>query len=63
MPRHAARTIATPTLNNRARLLSKDDALNTLGLAMILVAAVALSGLTLWFYVQNRRKAAPPKPE
>ena len=41
-------------------LLSKDPALNTVGLAMILVAAAALSGLTLWFYVQNRRGAAPP---
>lgn len=41
-------------------LLSQDTALNTVGLAMILVAAVALSGLTLWFYVQNRRRAAPP---
>jgi uncharacterized membrane protein len=41
-------------------LLSKDGTLNAVGLAMILVAAVALSGLTLWFYVQNRRKAAPP---
>lgn len=41
-------------------LLSKDAALNTVGLAMILVAAVALSGLTLWFYVQNRRGATPP---
>lgn len=41
-------------------LLSKDDALNAAGLAMILVAAAALSALTLWFYVQNRRKAAPP---
>ena len=41
-------------------LLSKDKALNTVGLAMILVAASALAGLTLWFYVQNRRRAAPP---
>lgn len=41
-------------------LLSTDDGLNTVGLAMILVAATALAGLTLWFYVQNRRKAAPP---
>ena len=41
-------------------LMSRDDTLNTVGLAMILVAAVALSGLTLWFYVQNRRGAAPP---
>jgi len=41
-------------------LLSKDGALNAVGLAMILVAAAALSGLTLWFYVQNRRGAAPP---
>lgn len=41
-------------------LLSGDDGLNALGLAMILVAAIALAGLTLWFYVHNRRKAAPP---
>jgi uncharacterized membrane protein len=41
-------------------LLSKDATLNAVGLAMILIAAAALSGLTLWFYVQNRRKAAPP---
>jgi hypothetical protein len=41
-------------------LISEDQALNTAGLAMILVAAAALSGLTLWFYVQNRRGAAPP---
>jgi hypothetical protein len=41
-------------------LLSKDPAVNTAGLAMILVAAVALCGLTLWFYLQNRRGAAPP---
>jgi hypothetical protein len=41
-------------------LLSKDDALQTAGLVMILVAASALAGLTLWFYVQNRRKAVPP---
>jgi hypothetical protein len=41
-------------------LLSKDGTLNAVGLAMILVAAGALAGLTLWFYVQNRRKAAPP---
>lgn len=44
-------------------LLSEDAAMNAAGLAMILVAATALSGLTLWFYVQNRRKASPPKPE
>ncbi|HJQ93525.1 MAG TPA: hypothetical protein VJ874_04485 [Candidatus Thermoplasmatota archaeon] len=41
-------------------LLSRDATLNAAGLAMILVAAVALSALTLWFYVQNRRGAAPP---
>jgi uncharacterized membrane protein len=41
-------------------LLSKDATLNAVGLALILVAAVALSGLTLWFYVQNRRGATPP---
>jgi hypothetical protein len=38
-------------------LLSEDKALNTAGLVMILVAAAALSGLTLWFYVQNRRRS------
>ena len=38
-------------------LLSKDPTLNTAGLAMILVAAGALAGLTLWFYVQNRRRS------
>lgn len=41
-------------------LMSKDATLNTVGLAMILLAAAALSGLTLWFYVQNRRQAARP---
>jgi uncharacterized membrane protein len=41
-------------------LMSRDATLNAVGLAMILAAAVALSALTLWFYVQNRRKAAPP---
>jgi hypothetical protein len=40
-------------------LLSEDAALNTVGLVMILVVAAALSGLTLGFYVQNRRKASP----
>jgi O-antigen/teichoic acid export membrane protein len=43
-------------------LLSKDPALNAVGLAMILVAAGALAALTLWFYVQNRRKAGPDGP-
>jgi hypothetical protein len=41
-------------------LLSRDGTLNAVGLAMILAAAGALAGLTLWFYVQNRRGAAPP---
>jgi hypothetical protein len=40
-------------------LLSRDATLNAVGLAMILVAAAALSALTLWFYVQNRRGVAP----
>ena len=33
---------------------------STVGLLMILVAALTLAGFTLWFYVQNRRGAAPP---
>lgn len=38
-------------------LLSKDPTLNAVGLAMILIAAGALAALTLWFYVQNRRRS------
>ncbi len=40
-------------------LLSKDNTLNAVGLLMIGLAATVLGGLTLWFYVQNRRQASP----
>ena len=38
-------------------LLSARAGLRSLGLAMIGAAALALAGLTLWYYVQNRRRA------
>lgn len=38
-------------------LLSRRDALRTAGLAMIGSAAAVLVGFTLWYYVQNRRRA------
>jgi hypothetical protein len=38
-------------------LLSERAALRTAGLAMIGLAAAVLVGFTLWFYVQNRRRA------
>lgn len=41
-------------------LTSSHEARRTVGLVMLGSAAVALSGLTLWFYVQNRRGASPP---
>ena len=41
-------------------LLSQDAALNTVGLVMIGSAALVLVGFTLWYYLQNRRGAAPP---
>jgi hypothetical protein len=41
-------------------LLSQGAALRTAGLAMIGGAAVTLVAFTLWYYVQNRRGAAPP---
>ena len=39
-------------------LLSSREALRTVGLVMLLVAALAMAALTLWFYVQNRRAKA-----
>lgn len=38
-------------------LLSEEPSLNAAGLVMILAAVAALCALTLWFYVQNRRRA------
>lgn len=40
-------------------LLYGEGAAQTVGLLMILGAAAVLAGFTLWFYVQNRRKASP----
>jgi hypothetical protein len=34
--------------------------MRTAGLAMLGGAVAVLAGLTLWFYVQNRRRASPP---
>jgi drug/metabolite transporter (DMT)-like permease len=36
-------------------LLSKRAALQTAGIAMVLGAALGMAGLTLWYYVQQRR--------
>ena len=41
-------------------LISGDETLRVVGLLMIGGSAFVLGGLTLWFYVQNRRGAAPP---
>lgn len=41
-------------------LLSDRPGRRTLGLALILGAAAILVGLTLWFYIGNRRSAQPP---
>ena len=41
-------------------LLSERATLRAIGLLMIGGAAFVLGALTLWFYVQNRRKAGPP---
>jgi hypothetical protein len=37
-------------------LLSPKEDLRTVGLAMLLSAVLAMSALTLWFYLQNRRQ-------
>lgn len=41
-------------------LLYGQGASNTVGLVMILAAALVLVGFTLWFYLQNKRRASPP---
>ena len=41
-------------------LLYGDGTAATAGLLMILGAAAVLAAFTLWFYVQNRRRASPP---
>jgi len=43
-------------------LTSARPALRGVGLAMLVGAAVVLAGLTLWFYLQNRRSAGPKAP-
>lgn len=44
-------------------LLSQREALRTAGLAMLLSAVAAMSALTLWFYVQNKRRSVGPSTE
>ena len=41
-------------------LLYGEGTASTVGLMMILAAALVLAGFTLWFYLQNRRGATPP---
>lgn len=43
-------------------LLSDNPGRRTLGVALILGAAAILVGLTLLFYVKNRRQVQPPAP-
>ena len=38
-------------------LLSASGTLRAIGLGMLIGAALALAGLTLWFYLQNRLRA------
>jgi len=40
-------------------LLSQRSALQTVGIAMVLGAALGMVALTLWYYVQQRRRAVP----
>lgn len=44
-------------------LLSQRESLRTAGLVMLLSAVAAMSALTLWFYVQNKRRSADPSTE
>jgi hypothetical protein len=41
-------------------LLYGDGAASDVGLLMIVAAALVLAGFTLWFYLQNRKRASPP---
>jgi uncharacterized protein (DUF58 family) len=43
-------------------LLSPRPGLRVAGLVMLIAAVVAMSALTLWFYVQNRRHKGPKGP-
>jgi hypothetical protein len=44
-------------------LLSPRESLRTAGLVMLLAAVAAMSALTLWFYVQNKRRPTGPSTE
>lgn len=41
-------------------IVSGDGTLRAIGLLMIGGLAVVMGALTLWFYMQNRRRASPP---
>lgn len=40
-------------------LLSRDATLRSVGLGMVLGAAAVMAGFTLYYYVQQRRRATP----
>jgi hypothetical protein len=48
----------TDLMVGAALLLSTKPTLQMVGLVMVLAAASTMMGLTLWFYVQNRREAS-----
>ena len=41
-------------------LLSKRALLFNIGVAMVLAACLGMAGVTLYYYVQQRRRASPP---
>lgn len=42
-------------------LLSERTAFFVAGLAMVLAACLGMAGVTLYYYLQQRRASAPPK--
>lgn len=42
-------------------LLSKRALLFNVGIAMVLAACLGMAGVTLYYYVQQRRATTPPK--
>jgi hypothetical protein len=42
-------------------LLSKRALLFNIGVAMVLAACLGMAGVTLYYYVQQRRASTPPK--
>lgn len=41
-------------------LLSKDDTAFAVGVTMVLAACLGMAAVTLWYYVQQRRRAGTP---